>query len=57
MAEKKQLALEVTEALVDIVGEAWLLGPMVVPEDQKPVPLDRYFLSVSLRFHVYIRNL
>lgn len=41
MAEKKQLGLEVTEALVDIIGEAWLLGPMVVPEGQKPVPLDR----------------
>lgn len=50
MAEKRQLILEVTEALVEIVGEVWLLGPMVVPEDQKPVPLDRYFQRVSLRF-------
>jgi len=47
VAEKKQVALEVTEALVDIIGEAWLLGPMIVPEDQKPVPLDRYLQSVS----------
>lgn len=41
MAEKRQLALEVIEAIVEIIGEPWLLGPMVVPEDQKPVPLDR----------------
>jgi hypothetical protein len=47
VAEKKQLALEVTEALVEVVGEVWLLGPMVVPEDQKPVPSDRYFQTVS----------
>ncbi|KAG0592349.1 hypothetical protein M758_1G239200 [Ceratodon purpureus] len=44
--EKRQLILEVTEALVEIVGEVWLLGPMVVPEDQKPVPLDRFFMLV-----------
>jgi hypothetical protein len=46
VAEQKQQALEVTAALVDIVGEAWLLGPMVVPEDQKPVPVDRFFMLV-----------
>jgi len=50
VAEKKQLTLEVTEAIVDIIGEAWLLGPMIVPEDQKPVPLDRYFKSGSSIF-------
>lgn len=53
MAEQKQQALELTGALVDIVGEAWLLGPMVVPEDQKPVPVDRSF---RLCFHVYSRD-
>lgn len=46
VAEKRQLALEVIEAIVEIIGEPWLLGPMVVPEDQKPVPLDRFFMLV-----------
>lgn len=47
VAEKKQSVLEVALALVEIIGEAWLVGPMIVPDDQKPVPSDRYHFLVS----------
>lgn len=41
VAEKRQLALEITEAMVEIVGEPLLLGPLVVPEVPMPFPSDR----------------
>lgn len=40
--QKKQFTLEVTNAVVELAGESWLMGPMVVPDDQKVVPSDRW---------------
>jgi hypothetical protein len=42
----KQLALELAEALVQLIGDSWLVGTMKIPDEQRCVPSDRFFLLI-----------
>ncbi|KAG6543455.1 hypothetical protein Mapa_015125 [Marchantia paleacea] len=44
--EQKHIVLELAQAIVEVVSEAWLVGPMVLPGEKVHSPPDRFFLLI-----------